>query len=47
MAWGIVGVVVIVVLRHRENVVRFWRGEEGRVFGGLWEDGGDRELFVN
>ena len=36
MVWGIVGVVVIVVLRHRENVVRFWRGEEGRVFGGVW-----------
>ena len=34
--WGLVGVVVVVLVRHRENMARLWRGEEGRVFGGLW-----------
>ena len=36
VVWGMFGVVGIVVWRHRENVARLWRGEEGRVFGGLW-----------
>ena len=36
VVWGILGVVGIVVLRHWGNVGRLVRGEEGRVFGGLW-----------
>ncbi len=36
VGWGIVGIVGIVVGRHWENVGRLWRGEEGRVWGGVW-----------
>ena len=36
VVWGVVGIVGIVVVRHGGNIMRLWRGEEGRVFGGVW-----------